>query len=84
MRGLVIAAAAVLIGSCGPPPSSKAERYRLVHAVGNDELVLAGNLTKAECEGRREDRKRSATAAGTYNEATGYGSITCLPESLFE
>jgi hypothetical protein len=60
-----------------------AETYRLVHAIGNTERVTARNLTKAECEARKRELMTVAEALGTYNPRTGYGSITCLPESLF-
>ncbi|WMT90158.1 hypothetical protein [Pelagibacterium sp. H642] len=61
-----------------------AETYRLIHAIGNDENVVASGLEKDECEQRKSDLKEVATALGTYNERTGYGSITCLPDSFFE
>ena len=61
-----------------------AEGYRLVHAIGNDEHIAAKDLTRAECEAQKRELKKVATALGTYDEATGHGSITCLPESIFE
>jgi len=64
--------------------SAHAETYRLVHAIGNTEKVVAKNLTKPDCEERKRELKATATALGTYNESTGFGSITCLPESLFK
>lgn len=63
--------------------SVAAETYRLVHAIGNEEHVSAKGLSKSECEARKNELKAVATAVGTYNEQTGRGSITCLPESLF-
>lgn len=64
--------------------AASAETYRLVHAVGGAENVSATGLSKAECEKRKAELKAVATALGTYNEATGHGSITCLPDSLFQ
>lgn len=61
-----------------------AESYRLVQALDNDERIAAKDLTKAECEAQKRELKKVATALGTYDEATGHGSITCLPESIFE
>lgn len=60
-----------------------AETYSLVHAIGNSENVAAKGLTKAECETRKSELKKVAEALGTYNERTGRGSITCLPDSLY-
>jgi len=59
------------------------ETYRLTHALGNDEREIARDLSKAECEARKKEYKAVATQMGTYNEAAGKGSITCLPESYF-
>jgi hypothetical protein len=64
--------------------SSAAETYRLVQAIGNDEHIAAKGLPKAECETRKRELKAVAEKLGTYNEQTGYGSITCLPDSYFE
>lgn len=61
-----------------------AETYRLLHAIGNAEQVAARGLTKDECEARKKELKAVATQVGTYSEALGVGSITCLAESLFE
>jgi len=60
-----------------------AETYRLVYALGNDETIIARGLSKPECERRKKDNKVVAEALGIYNERLGIGSITCLPESLF-
>ena len=85
MRPWAAAATALaLIAAAGCGPSEPAETYRLVHAIGNTENVSARNLSKAECETRKSELKSVATALGTYNEATGHGSITCLPESDFQ
>lgn len=59
------------------------ETYRLIQAIGNTERESARGLTKGECERRRDELKAVATGVGTYDEATGHGSITCLPESFF-
>jgi hypothetical protein len=64
--------------------ASAAETYRLVYALGNDETVVAKGMTKAECETRKVEFKAVAEKLGTYNEAAGFGSITCLPDSFFE
>lgn len=77
-RILVVAALTVIAGH------AYAESYRLVHAIGNDEQIAAKGLSIAECETRKRELKKVATALGTYDESTGYGSITCLPESIFE
>ncbi len=63
--------------------AKKTETYRLIHALGNSENEAARGLSKTECERRKQDLKVVSTSLGTYNEATGYGSITCLPESSF-
>jgi len=60
-----------------------AETYSLVHAIGNTESIAAKGLTKVECEARKSELKKVAEALGTYNERTGRGSITCLPDSLY-
>lgn len=59
------------------------EKFRLLHTIGNDEKVVAQGLSRAECEQRLGDLKATSTRLGTFNEATGYGSIACLPESAF-
>jgi hypothetical protein len=63
--------------------SARAETYRLIHAIGNAEHEAARSLSKSECEAQKKELKAIATALGTYNEQTGYGSITCLPEAFF-
>jgi hypothetical protein len=76
---LMTVAAGLALAACGGEPP-KRETYALVHAIGNAENVAARGLSKAECESRKADLKATATALGTYNEARGFGSITCLPE----
>ena len=61
----------------------KTETYRLIQALGNNENEAARGLSETECERRKQDLKLVSTSLGTYNEATGHGSITCLPESSF-
>lgn len=61
-----------------------AETFRLMHAIGNSETEIARDLTKPECEAMKRDRSAIATALGIHSEALGVGSITCLPESIFE
>lgn len=63
--------------------ASSSETYVLVQAIGNTERVSAKGLSKPECESRKAELKQVATALGTFNESTGHGSITCLPESDF-
>ncbi len=60
------------------------ETYRLIQAIGDTEHESARGLSKAECESRKSELKKVATTLGTYDEKTGAGSITCLPESLFK
>ena len=57
--------------------AAQAETYRLVHAIGNDEKVVARDLSKAQCEAKKKELKAVAESVGTG------GSVTCLPESLF-
>jgi hypothetical protein len=64
--------------------ASADETYRLVYALGNDETVVAKDLSKSECTTKKAEFKAVATALGTYNEATGYGSVSCQPSSFFE
>lgn len=64
-------------------PPRPQETFRLVHAQGNEETEAERGLSRAECERRRDELKMVATQLGTYNEALGLGSITCLPESAF-
>ncbi|MGB5093235.1 MAG: hypothetical protein WBN97_07995 [Parvibaculum sp.] len=64
--------------------ASADETYRLILANGNVEKEIARGLSKYECEVRKKELKAVAESLGTYNEALGIGSITCLPESLFE
>lgn len=68
--------------SASVAPAS-AETFQLIHARGNDETEAVRGLSRAECERRRDELKAVATQLGTYNEALGIGSITCLPESVF-
>jgi len=89
--GLAVAGIAILsrFGFQTPPqqPASASvalpETFRLVHAIGNSERVNASGLSSAECETRKRDLKIVAEALGTYNERLGIGSITCLPDRLF-
>ena len=85
MKRVVIPTFVLLaLTACGEAaPREPEEKYRLVHAIGNTERVAARGLSQSECHRRRDELKDVATALGTYNEATGYGSITCLPESFF-
>ena len=63
--------------------TANAETYRLIQAIGNAEHESARGLSKSECEQQKKELKIVAEKLGTYNERTGYGSITCLPESVF-
>ena len=81
--GLLFAIAFAVV-SCGDEtPTAPSETYYLVHAIGNEERVNASGLSKAQCESEKAQLKEVATALGAYNEATGYGSITCLPASMW-
>ncbi|MBX3504458.1 MAG: hypothetical protein KF895_03190 [Parvibaculum sp.] len=80
MKGFLLAA---LAGGFLAVPAAATETYRLIHAIGNDEKEIARGLSKPECEARKREYKTVADALGAYDEAAGYGSITCLPESLF-
>lgn len=91
-KGALIFGVPALIGmcwlafQCTKPPAETAappETYRLVMAIGNTEREVDRDLTRPACQRRRDELRRTATALGTYNEATGQGSITCLPESYF-
>ena len=66
-----------------PPAKQEPEKYRLVHAIGNNEKVVATGLSKRDCEARKVDNITIATALGTHSEQLGVGSVTCLPDSLF-
>lgn len=80
----LIAFAAYMIATPAPSGGGQAaETYRLVHAIDNTEREVARGLSKFDCQIQRDEFKETATALGTYSEATGYGSITCLPESTF-
>lgn len=61
-----------------------AETFRLVHAIGNDETIVARGLTERECQAMKRDRIAIAEKLGIHSERLGGGSITCLPESLFD
>lgn len=74
---------ALVFGMTLATSAAYAETYRLVHAVGTTEKVVAKELSKPECETKKKELKVTAEALGTYNERLGIGSITCLPESLF-
>lgn len=55
-----------------------ADTYRLVHARGNSENIIARGLSRPECESRKREFESVASGLGM-----GQGSVTCLPESLF-
>jgi len=61
-----------------------AETYRLIHAIGNSEKVLAKGHSKRDFEPMKTDRIAIAEALGIHSERLGTGSITCLHESLFD
>ncbi len=85
-KGLIFVAAlaAALVSGCGNPQTQEpADTYRLVHAIGNTENIVARDLSKSDCEIQKSELKQVASALGAYNEATGHGSITCLPERYF-
>lgn len=76
--------AATVLAVLAVAPAQAAETYRLIHAIGNQEREVARNLTKSECEAMKGDRKAMAEALGIHSEKLGLGSITCLPESIFD
>lgn len=79
MRTFIAAAAATMLMIS----AANAETYRLIHTIGNTEHEVARGLSKVDCDEQKKERKIIATRLGTYNERTGYGSIACIPESLF-
>lgn len=84
---LFVAALVVLAQCDGSETSESAaygDTYRLISAKGNTEREVARGLSKRECESRKEDLKTTAGTLGLHNEALGIGSITCLPESVFQ
>lgn len=58
--------------------SNPAETYRLVHAIGNSEKILAENMSERDCRKEKAERIKIVAALGAG------GSVTCLPESLFK
>lgn len=86
VRGTLRAAfvGAIFTSAGGTTDALASETYRLVQAIGNAEKVHAKGLSRAECEARKRELKAVAEGIGTYNEKTGFGSITCLPDSLFK
>lgn len=83
MRKFAVAAVSFAAAMAGSSIGAHAESYRLIHAIGNVEHEAARGLSKRECEAQKAELKAVAEALGTYNERTGHGSITCLPESIF-
>lgn len=79
MRFTTIAACAIFFST-----AAHAETYRLIHALGNSEKEVARGLKKNECAERKRELIGTAEAVGVHSERLGIGSITCLPESLFE
>ena len=79
MRKLLLASfgigALALFDAQGQSAQKPTETYRLVHAIGNAERVNATGLSKAACETRRVDLRRTAVLIGAG------GSVTCLPDS---
>lgn len=59
------------------------ETYRLIHAIGNAESIIARGLSRSACEAQKREHIAVAESLGVHNEKTGYGSIVCLPESSF-
>lgn len=84
VTGVVILAISLLEkgGRTAITTKPAAETYRLVHAIGNTEKVSAKGLSKDECDARKRELKAISEKIGTYNERTGYGSITCIAESI--
>lgn len=59
------------------------ETYRLIHAIGNNEKIVAYALSKNDCDIRKKDNIAVAEAIGVHGEMLGIGSIVCLPDSGF-
>lgn len=82
--GLTTAAIVVAFMLIEPPggrlvaPAPDPETFRLVHAIGANERVSAKGMSKEECHKRREELRDAAAGLGAG------GSITCLPDSIFE
>lgn len=55
-----------------------AETYRLVHAIDNDEAIVAKGLDEHDCQRMKKERAKLVALLGVG------GSVTCLPESLFD
>lgn len=68
---------ALLAGAVIATPAFAAETYRLVHAIGNEERVIAKGMTKRGCEARKREHIAVAGALGAG------GTTTCLPDSFF-
>lgn len=75
----IIGTAYAISGDAGPDNAiaAKAETYRLVHAIGNSEKIVAKDLSKRECEARKSEHKIIVASLGVG------GSVTCLRESDF-
>lgn len=74
MRRITLAAALMVIAA----PVMAGGTYRLVHAIGNAERILQTGMSQSECRRQRDETRRVATLLGTV------GSVTCLPDSLFD
>lgn len=60
------------------------ETYRLVHAIGNSEKIVADGMSKMDCAARKKDDIAIAEALGIHSKKLGIGSIVCLPENVFD
>lgn len=68
-----------VLAMCSPSDSGRYEMtYRLVQASGNSERIAARGLSRSECEARKRELQSVTAILGTG------GSVTCLPESVFE
>lgn len=76
MNKTLIALTAATIGMSGSNAVAD-ETYRLVHAIGQTEKILAKGLGKSECRRLRDERRKIVALLGVG------GSVTCLPESIF-
>lgn len=74
----------LVLGLALSTSAALAETYRLVHAIGNTEKLIAKQLSKRDCEVRKREHIVIAEALGIHSEKLGIGSITCLPESFFD
>lgn len=74
-KSFIAITAATIVASA--PVAIASETYRLVHAIGQTEKILAKGLGQSECRRLRDERRKIVALLGVG------GSVTCLPESIF-